>query len=220
MSDQPVVLAVPSDAKEVSYHFKKEKIRNSAGEVIGEGKKLPSIKISPPIPNSEGLLAIISAGGKDLELLLDAAADVVYSRVRDLVNEVRSKLPDGQELKTEMVDLSQAAWSVIANIPKAQRKGLGISDEDWEDFAADYRSIMPQATNKDADRIEKHIKLFKSKFAQCRNDKKALGVLAEMLDVWAANTGAMDDNQTVFEYLKGRATSLMQEEEKVLAEAL
>lgn len=218
--NQVVVLDVPSEAKEVAFHFKKEKIRNAANEVIGEGKKLPSIKVSVPRPTTEGILKIVEAGGKELELLLDAATDVVIDRVRTVINEVRAKLPEGQEIKPEMIDLSQATWSVIANIPKAVRKGLGISDEDWEDFAADYRAVMPKATGKDVDRIEKHIKLFKSKYAQCRNDKKALGVLDQMLDVWAANTGEMEDNQTVFEYLKNRVQSLLQEEEKILSEAL
>lgn len=214
------LLAIPTEAKDVSFHFKKEKIKNASGEVIGEGKKLPSIKLPIPRPTAEGLLEIIKAGGKELELLLDAATDIVVDRVRTVINEVRAKLPDGQEIKAEMIDLGVAHWSAIAAIPKAVRKGLGIADEDWEDFAADYRAIMPNATGKDADRIEKHIKLFKSKYAQCRNDKKALGVLAEMLDVWAANTSAMEDNQTVFEYLQGRAKSLIQEEEKVLADNL
>ena len=218
--DPVTVLPIPTEAKEVAFHFKKEKIRNQANEVIGEGKKLPSIKVAVGRPNAEGILEIVKAGGKELDLLLDAAADIVIDRVRGLINEVRAMLPDGQEIKPELIDLSQASWSIIANIPKAVRKGLGISDEDWDDFSADYRAIMPGVTQKDADRIEKHIKLFKSKYAQCRNDKKALAVLAEMLDVWAANTGSMDDNQTVYEYLKGRAASLMQEEEKVLAEAL
>lgn len=220
MTEKVALLVIPSEAKEFAFHFKIEKIRNSKNEVIGEGKKLPSVKISVARPTAEGILAIVTAGGKELELLLDAATDVVVDRVRSLINEVRAKLPDGQEIKPDMISMADAHWSIIANIPKAVRKGLGIADEDWEDFAVDYRAIMPTATNKDIDRIEKHVKLFKSKFAQCRNDKKALGVLDSMLDVWAANTGSMEDNQTVYEYLKGRVTSLLQEEEKVLAEAL
>jgi hypothetical protein len=144
----------------------------------------------------------------------------VYGRLRTVINEVREKLPADAEIKPEMIDLSQASWSVIASIPKAQRAGLGISDEDWNDFAADYRAIMAAATGKDADRIEKHIQLFQKKFAPCRNDKKALGVLKEMLAVWAANTGSMEDNQTVYEYLSNRVDSLLAEEEKILSEAL
>ena len=220
MADPIQLISIPSEAKEASYHFKKEKIRNAAGDVIGEGKKLPTVKLNVPRPTAEGLLKIIEAGGKELELLLDAAADEVLDRVRNIINEVRVKLPEGQEIKPEMIDLAQAHWSVIANLPKPERKGLGISDDDWNDFAADYRAIMPQVTGKDADRIEKHVALFTKKFAPCRNDKKALSVLKDMLDMWAANTGNMEDNQTVYEYLSGRVTSLLQEEEKVLAEAL
>jgi hypothetical protein len=220
MSETPTVVNIPTEAKETSFHFKKEKIRDPKGSVIGEGKKLPSLKLNVPVPTAEGVLEIVKAGGKELELLLSACADTVYGRLRTVINEVREKLPADAEIKPEMIDLSQASWSVIASIPKAQRAGLGISDEDWNDFAADYRAIMAAATGKDADRIEKHIQLFQKKFAPCRNDKKALGVLKEMLAVWAANTGSMEDNQTVYEYLSNRVDSLLAEEEKILSEAL
>lgn len=218
--DQVTLAPIPVEPKETAFHFKKEKIRSADNKVIGEGKKLPSIKVNLPVPNAEGILKIVEAGGKELELLLSAVTDTVAGRVRDIINEVREKLPPDAEIKPEMIDVSQAHWSIIASIPKAQRAGLGISDEDWEDFATDYRTIMVQATGKDPDRIEKHIQLFKRKYQPCRNDKKALSVLKEMLAVWAANTGGMEDNQTVYEYLNTRVDSLLQEEEKVLAEAL
>lgn len=222
----PVAAAVPvevknikTDDKEANYHFKKEKIKDAEGKTIGEGKKLPSLKLGIPVPNAEGVLDIVQAGGKELELLLDAMFDVVYAQGRTIINAIRDKAPD-QEIKGEQVDRAQLLWSIIANIPKAARRGLGITEEDWDDFAADYRAIMPNVTGKDKDRIEKHIQIFKKKLTPVRNDKKALGVLAEMLQLWAAHTAAMEDNQEVYEYLKDRSATLMQEEEKVLAEAL
>lgn len=218
------IIPIKTDAKETAYHFKKEKIKNAEGDVIGEGKKLPSIKIGLPVPNAEGILEIIQAGGKELELLLEAAFDVVYNGGRDIINDIRAKNVEAkkgdEEIKAEQVDLTKLAWSVLANIPRAERRGLGISDEDWDSFAADYRAIMPKVTGKEVDRIEKHIQLFKKKFYPCRNDKKALGVLQDALGMWASNTSSMEDNQDVYEYLKGRVDTLMQEEEKVLAEAL
>lgn len=219
MSDQIEVKPVTTEPKETDYHFKKEKIKDDKGNVIGEGKKHPSIKVALPVPNAQGILDIVQAGGKELELLLDAAFEVVYGAGRTIINDLRSKAPEG-EVKAEMVDVNQLLWSVIANMPKAERRGLGIAEEDWDQFAADYRAIMPKVTGKDADRIEKHIQLFKKKFYPCRNDKKALGVLQDMLNLWATNTAAMEDNTEVFEYLSGRVASLMKEEEKILAEAL
>lgn len=213
------VKKVATENKDFALHFKKEKIRDADGKVIGEGKKLPSVKIPAPVPTQEGILDIVQAGGKELELLLDAVAEVVGTQLRELVNALREKDPNA-EIKPEMVDTSKLLWSIIANTPKATRRGLGITEEDWDDFAADYRAIMPKVTGKDNDRIEKHIQIFKRKLQPVRNDKKALGVLAEMLQLWAANTSAMEDNQTVYEYLKERADTLMKEEEKVLAEAL
>lgn len=215
----PEIKHVATESKEVAFHFKKEKIKDADGKVIGEGKKLPTVKIGVPVPTLEGVLQIVQAGGKEAELLLDAIQEVVVAQARTLINEIRAKAPD-QEIKPEQLDTKQLLWSIIANIPKAARRGLGISEEDWDEFAADYRAIMPGVTGKDKDRIEKHIQLFKKKYQPCRNDKKALQVLKEALQVWAANTSAMEDNQEVYEYLSNRVDTLLQEEEKVLAEAL
>lgn len=208
-----------AEPKEFEYHFKKEKIRNAEGDVIGEGKKLPSVKLPVSVLTAEGLLEVVAAGGKELELLMDAVEDILYNAGRDIINDLRAKNPD-RTIEPSMVDLTKLAWSVIANIPRAERRGLGLSDEDWESFGADYRAIMPKATGKDVDRIEKHIQLFKKKFYPCRNDKKALGVLQDMLSLWAVSSSTMEDNKEVYEYLKGRVETLLAEEEKVLAEAL
>jgi len=219
MSEAIEVKPFKSEAKDTEYHFKKEKIRNSEGEVIGEGKKLPSVKFPLPVPNPEGVLEIIQAGGKELQLLMDAVEEIVYNAGRDLINDLRAKNPE-KEIDVSLIDLGKLAWSIIANIPRAERRGLGLSDEDWDSFAGDYRAIMPKTTGKDVDRIEKHIQLFKKKFYPCRNDKKALGVLADMLSLWGAHTSTMEDNKEVYEYLKGRVDTLLAEEEKILAEAL
>jgi len=216
---QTAVAVIKTEAKEVDFHFKKEKIKNGAGEVIGEGKKLPSVKVALPVPSTEGILEIVQAGGPELGLLMDAVQEVVYAAARDVINDLRAKNPDA-EIKSENIDVSKLAWGIIARIPKAERRGLGIADEDWDAFSADYRAIMPKVTGKDVERIEKHIQLFKKKFYPCRNDKKALGVLADMLALWAASTSSMEEHQEVYEYLKGRVETLLSEEEKVLAEAL
>jgi hypothetical protein len=204
--------------KEMNFHFKKEKVKNEKGEVIGEGKKLPSIKADVPVPNEAGIITIIQNGGKGLELLMDSVSDVVYNQARNLINAFRDANKDA-EVPASVLDLSKLDWGYIASIPKAER-GIGVSDEDFDAFCNDYRSVMPAATGKDADRIEKHIGIFKKKFATVRNDKKALGVLKEMLVIWGAHTTNMEDNQEVYDYLNKRVDTLLQEEEKVLAEAL
>lgn len=213
------ILPLPVEGKEVTYHFKKEKIRDADNKVIGEGKKHPSVKKVVPVPTAEGILKIVEAGGKDLEFLQELMRDAIQDFGRIQINALRDKGTD-VEIKPEMIDDSQLAWSVIANAPRGEKRGLGISDEDWNDFAADYRAIMPGALNKDKDRIEKHVQLYLKKFSACRNDKKALQVLKNSLDVWAANTSQMEENQTVYEYLNERLDTLLKEDEKVLADNL
>jgi len=213
-----------SEDKKLNYHFKKEKIKDSEGNVIGEGKKLPSIEVTVPVPNAEGLVEIVTEGKAALQLVLDLVEEAVFTQGRNLLNEIRAKNAANKEADKEIgageVDISKMLFDFIATMPKAERRGLGISDEDWTSFSDDYRAIMPKATGKDVDRIEKHIKIFTKKFAPCRNDKKALGILKDMLTLWAATTAAMEDNKDVYEYLGKRVDTLLAEDEKVLAEAL
>ncbi len=212
-------MPIKTEAKKFDFHFKKEKIKNAAGEVIGEGKKHPSFAEELPVPSPEGLLDIISAGGKGLELLIECVSNEVFGQAKELVKQLRAASPE-LEVKAGMVDQAKLEWEFMANIPKAERKGLGISDEDFDSFFDDYRSIMPKVTGKDLDRIEKHVAIFKKRLSSVKNDKKALGILKDMLLLWAGNTGSMEENQEVYDYLLKRAETLLAEEEKVLAEAL
>lgn len=214
-------LPIPVEFKEVDYHFKKEKIKDEKGATIGEGKKHPSIKKKIPVPTIEGILAIVQNGGKQLELLQDVMVDVVFNQGRSIINKLRDDENNKDKTFSE-ADIPDAvlAWDVIANLPKSERRGPQIPDEDFDAFFADYRGIMPKATGKDADRIEKHVGIYKKRFSSVRSDKKALGVLNDALAVYAANTGSMEDNAEVYEYLKKRVETLLKEEDKVLADAL
>lgn len=214
------LIAVPTEPKESAFHFKKEKIKDSDGKVIGEGKKHPSLKLQVQVPTDEGILAIIQNGGKQLELLRDVIRETMEGQARLRINDLKEKLKPEEELKAEQVNVSDITWDAIANMPKTDRRSLGLSQEDWDSFFADYRAIMPKVTGKDADRIEKHVQLFSKKFQPCRNDKKALSILKDVLTLWAANTSTMEENAEVYEYLSKRVDVLLSEEEKVLAEAL
>lgn len=217
--ETPLVLA--TENKEAAYHFKKEKIKDAEGKVIGEGKKLSSVKVQVPVPTTEAILDIVAHGGKALELLQDLMLDVVTERGRQIINSWRENPENAEkEIPADLLKAEDLDWVKIASLPKSERRGLGISDEDWETFFTDYRALMPLATGKDKDRIEKHVQIYKKKFSTVRNDKKALKVLDDMLALYASSTANMEENEGVYDYLKKRVESLMKEDEKVLAEAL
>lgn len=216
-----------TESKEANYHFKKEKIKDAEGKVVGEGKKLPTIKTSIPVPTEDAILDIVAAGSqseagkKGLELLKDLMFDVVFERGRQIINAWREDPANaGKEVPADLLKPADLDFFAIASLPKAERRGLGISEEEWDAFFENYREVMPLATGKDKERIEKHVQLFKKKFATVRNDKKVLGVLADMLTLYAASTPNLEDHQGVYEYLTKRVETLLKEDEKVLADAL
>jgi hypothetical protein len=140
MTEQQVVQASPPvqaklhvnfdpnyQAKEVDFHFKKDK------EL---GIKRPSVKLQVPAATPNLAVAILEAGGPQLDLLLEAMNDYLIGVARQQVNE-------NSNITQETLDVSKISWEALANMPKAARRGGGISKETWDDFQKDYIECMP-----------------------------------------------------------------------------
>src|SRR5438874_2036131 len=111
------------DVLETNFHFRKVK-----DEKTGLETKRPTVVIPVPAPSVEGLIAIIEKGGKGLDLLLEAVRDKVVEQAREQVN-------DKEDITADTFDYKKLDWEAIANLPKAERRGGGISKELWDDFA-------------------------------------------------------------------------------------
>ena len=105
------------------FHFKKTKV-----EETGEDYKRPTVELEKlPVPSVEGVIAILQSGGKQLDLLMEAVQNIVLDRARELVNEK-------EDINAENFPYDQLSWEKIATLPKAERRGGGISKETWEEF--------------------------------------------------------------------------------------
>ena len=144
------------DAKEFKFNFKKVRDENTGLET-----KRPSVELTLPVPSVEGIIAILETGGKSLELLLESVTDVIASRAREIVNEK-------EDINQTNFPFDQLAWEVIANLPKAERRGGGISKDTWEDFSKDYISVMPSVTGKTAEQVGNAAKILLNKFNAVR----------------------------------------------------
>lgn len=162
------------DMVDASYRFKKDKMGNQRATVKG--------KI--PIPSVEGIVAILKAGGKQLELLQDAVYDVVRSVVGEAVGQ-------NENLKAlEELDMSKFSWEAIANMPKEDRRSSSIPEEVWKAFAEDYIKVMPGVTGKNVDAVTNATLVYLKKFAPWKTDKKLLNLLKQQLAIYMEQPSA------------------------------
>ena len=194
---------------EVTYHFRTEKLRDEEGKVIGPGEKRPSATFKLPLPTADGILDIVAAGGKGLELLLEAVAAVVIEQGRELV-------AADKQITQATLDISKLTWEYISNIPKAQRGGTGISKEVWDEFAKDYIATIG-ATGKFTDeQVKSHARLLSAKFQPVKTNKQIVNGLRGLLGMWFEATANKEDFADCYEYLDSRAETLLNTDEQAL----
>ena len=194
------------DEKEVKFSF-----RTIKDEATGLESKRPTIEQKIPVPSVEGIIAILEAGGKQLEMLQEAVADVIYQRAREI-------LADDDKLVEVPIDL--LSWEVIANLPKAERKGRGIPKEIWDDFSKDYIAVMPAITGKTAEQVGNAAKIFLNKFQQVKTNKPVVSLLKGQLAMYLNSSPNAESFSECVEFLLNKADTLLSADEAALLEAL
>jgi len=192
------------DVKEFKFHFKTQKDKDSGIET-----KRPTVELKLPIPSVEGVIKILEAGGKQLELLLTAVQDVVVAQARNILNE-------NDNMTGNTFPLDQTLWDFIANMPEAEKRGRGIPKEMWEEFAADYIEVMPAVTGKTAEQVALAAKLFLNKFQQVKTNKPVVGKLREQLAIYANNSKQAENYADCIKFLDEKAEALLQADETAL----
>jgi hypothetical protein len=183
------------DFKDVKFSF-----RTIKDEATGLETKRPTIETKIPVPSVEGIIAILEAGGKQLELLQEAVSDIVFQRAREI-------LADDEKLTELPID--QLGWEVIANLPQAERKGRGIPKEVWEEFSKDYIEQVGNAA-----------KILLNKFAQVKTNKPVVNLLKGQLALYLNSSPNAEQFQGCVEFLINKADTLLQQDEAALLAAL
>jgi hypothetical protein len=191
------------DSKEYKFHFKKDSL----------GNKRPTVELKLPVPSVEGIVAILEAGGKSLDLLLSATADVIAAQARSILN-------DSESITDKNFPFDQVLWDFIANMPDAEKRGRGIPKELWEDFATDYIAVMPSIAGKTEEQVTLAAKLFLNKFQQVKTNKPVIGKLKEQLAIYINNTPNAESFMDCFKFLDGKADDLLAADETALLDNL
>jgi hypothetical protein len=177
-------------------------------EETGEDKKVTvetkrdPLYLALPAPNAAGILAIVEAGGKELELLLEVVKSVPTQQARAMISE------DGK-LTLDNFPVEKCDWSAIANMPKATRSGGGIPKEVWEAFCDDYIAVMPEATGKSVDKVKAAAKILQNKFAAIKTQHEILEFMQGQIAIYAESSEKAEEFIDCIEFLLEKIDSLL-----------
>lgn len=180
------------DIADFSFRFKKDKM----------GNQRPKVELKLPVPSYEGIVAILEAGGKQLDLLRDAIYDVVRSVAADIV-------ADNEKISQENFPVDKISWKAIAEMPKEDRRSSTIAKEVWEAFAADYLEVMPGVTNKSVEAIGNAVEVYLKKFSIVKGRKDVLGKLKEQLGLYMEHSKKAEEFQEILDLLFKRIETYM-----------
>ena len=180
------------EAKDFSFHFKKDKL----------GNKRPSVELKLPVPSVQGIITILEKGGKGLELLQEAVSDVIRSQAASIVS-------DNETISQATFPVDQISWDFIANMPKADRRQSSIASEVWEAFAKDYIDTMPSVTGKSVEAVTNATVVFLKKFSIVKTNKDVLKKLKEQLGLYMENSKNAEQFTEILELLISKADAYL-----------
>ena len=192
------------DKVAVKFNFRKVK-----DESTGLETKRPSVEIELPLLSVEGIIAAFQAGGKQLDLIVEAVRDVQIARARELVNEK-------EDINAENFPYAELNWEVIANLTKAERRGGGIPKETREEFANDYIAVMPSATGKSLDQITNASKILLNKFQAVKTNKPVLKLLKDQIGIYANTSPNAEQYSDCISFLVEKADTFLNLDEAAL----
>jgi len=187
------------NVKEVTFTFKTQTDKDTKLKT-----KRESLVLTLPYPSVEGVIAIMEEGGTQMELLMEAIESIVNVQARALIGD-----DDKYELNAANFPVEKLSWEAIANMPKAQRRGGGIPKETWEEFAADYLDVMPEATGKTVEQIANMVKILVNKLNNVKTSKPILEMVKVQLAVYADATTSLEDYAECLEFLLKKADACL-----------
>lgn len=205
-TSESAVRIIPNSNPDVDYKDTKFTFRTIKDETTGVETKRPNIEVKLPVPSVEGIVKIITEhGGKQLDLLLQAAESIVSDFVKSL-------LADDSSITTENFPYAKVTWEEIANQPESERKGRGIPKEIWEDFIKSYIATMPALTGKTEQQTQKAAGILANKlnFLKNHQDKELLlPKFKDLLTIYLNGSPDAEKYQDCVSFLLAKADQLL-----------
>lgn len=198
------------DTVEFNFGFRKQK-----NDETGVETKRPNVELKVNVPSVEGIVDILTRGGKELELLQTAVRDTFDAYIKSI-------LSDDESLTSENFPIDSVTWAAIANQPESERKGRGIAKEIWEDFIKSYLDHMPALTGRTLEQVKRQASILAAKLNPLKNHEKKEDILPkfkEQLTIYLNNAPEAETYAGCVEFLLKKADSLLNAEKESNLEA-
>lgn len=209
--------------QDLSFHFKSNKDviiaedAKAAFEAAGwkatdKGWKRPSVTASLPELEQADVIEVLEAGGAGTQFLLAVCNEQFYLSARNKLAEIISTNPMSVITPDTIAGFGLEWNGMAAEFLAAlqETRSTGIPKEVWDDFEADYVSVMMQEMPANGEeRIKNAAAHLKARFAKCRSNKPMVKKLQSYLAVWFAATGSQAEYARVYETLNSRAETLL-----------
>jgi hypothetical protein len=206
--------APPVQNQEMIFSFKKpRKVEDpkSPGKMIDATDELGQViqartplKLQVPIPTMPGLLRAMT-DPKKRELILDIVGDAVREAVRQQVNDESTPVMKQEDLKVEFLSLDY-----LANLPKSERTGRGISKETWQEWVQDYVATIMEVSGSTAEKVGNQARLlYPGRLQPVKMQKKVLGFLSDQLNKWSANSPNAETYDDIKVFLQKKADEFL-----------
>lgn len=195
------------DVADAKFRFKKDKL----------GNQRPSVELKVHVPSVEGIIQILQAGGKQLELLQEAIFGVVRDAVGSDVGDNESFSQDTYNQAVATINgaqLHKYCWEAIANAPREDRRS--IPAEVWESFAADYVETMVASAGKTKEQASLAASVYAKKFSQVKSNKEIVAKLKDQLGIYMETSKKAEEFSDVLDLLLRRADTILKADEAVI----
>lgn len=207
----------------VTYHFKSNRDiaiaddAKAAFEAQGwkqsdKGWKRPSVDAVVSALETDDIIGVLEAGGAGVQYMLAVLNDQFYQAGRSKLADIIASNPLAA-ITPETIAGFNLNWDGMATdflTALQETRSTGIPKETWDDFEADYVSVMLQQMPENGeDRIKNAAAHLKARFQKCRSNKVMVKKLQSYLSVWFAATGNQEEFAKVFDTLNTRAETLL-----------
>lgn len=199
------------NAASMKYRFKKDKL----------GNQRPAVEVNALVPSEEGIVSILTKGGKGLELLKEAMYDVIRAAIGSDVadnegfnqNVYESSFIELKDAEGNAIKVPKYSWEGIANQPKEDRRANSIPEELWAEFSKDYLEVMPSVSGKTKDQLENAVAVYVKKFSQIKTNKDVLGKLQTQLALYVEHTKRGEEFSEIIELLVRKLDTYMKSDD-------